>query len=1143
MSIQTESYFQQKFNIQFNPAPSVDYSAKAFVFPGQGSSMPGMYKTELKRYTEFQEVFAAADKFSLALQLGKVSDYIENHENIAKDSLPFIRNLALFSSQVAMVRLLNQLQLQPQVLTSHSFGEYAAWTVAGVLSFEQMLEVVYQRDIVSPPVNTLGTLVALSANRNEFEKLEVPVPYTIANINTEQQVVLAVAQEDVKKLSDFLKKQRIAARPMESVGRPYHSQLMKNAQSEFRQWLQQKGYEPKSLQVDVLSSVNRKLYKKGTSLTPAELEVLLTEQLIQPVDFVAQSKILAELGYRSFVEIGGTSLCATFVKANIADKDVVATHAARFLGTSQERRKSKSHGSMDLANNRFFKLVSKYIGDITGYEVQDIMVTDSFQEDLQIDSIKKAEIVFRVLEESKLRADENISISQLHDVGDVVEYLEKISKLGLKGSSDVVQQNFQLMERFWQPAPKRGLSDPLSISAELNVELSSGKEFNLSGVAGFQKFSSTSGRKLLVLQVPCQDLFSESEAWLVSMLRNLAESLDSLSYSRSELLVILLSEDDSGLFRGMAAFLKSLAKEKANFQFKTVLNLDKRPASEVLTDARIEDSCLDIKYSEGQRWSLHFREIFVANQSLESKTLLSFGGTKGILFEVFQKFDRKQNCRLILCGRSASTDKTVQRAVKVLNKSFKHVDYVQCDLSDRKAVSELLNRLRDQVGSIDYVLNAAGVEVSKKFADQSDQEVHSQIHSKFPTLQNLLQAKDVFPAVQIFTFSSIVAHFGNDGQTAYSFTNAYLDKVPGVRHLHWPPMDSIGMTENPGILQTLRSMGVSMMTKQEAGPLFQAALLSGPTHQDLFFVDTKDFFLFEHRLRDGMVDRRSFGDIADPRHLRFVKSYDLKNDGYLRDHHIESTSVVPAAAGVAAFMTFGEAFFKVAPRVENFEIKNMIIVNDRENYCAITTQFLNGSELAMKVVSQVEHFGGLLKLPNSSDPARNLETTSAETPKERRYSQQVEMEEFYSVRSIDYGPKFQVIERAYYDQEKNVVAVGKAQPPYLTGVALNDYIAYLVELGFQAIYLKNVLLGKGLGIPLKVGSIIPGPSFGKKRFAFAVPQAKWVDDARKIFGDVDLLDEKGQLVLAIKDVEMSTIRIYEAPPFSSRPCDWSYGGL
>lgn len=1135
MEFRNLSYFNQNFQITAEPYTGVDFSKKAFIFPGQGSSVPGMYKVELKKHPEFQELFALADQFSESKGLGKVTDYINQHDAIDKKNLPYIRNLALFVSQVALYRYLQRIKVSATVLTSYSFGEYAILTCAGALDFMTMLEVVYRRDFYSPGINEAGALVAISSNEAEISKLSFPCEYVVANINSPQQVVLAVAQKDYKSLSEFLKKNRIPARPMDNVGRPYHSKWMIPTKDKFVQWLSTQNFQLLPLEVDILSSVNRQIYPKGTLFNKQDFIHLLAEQLVQPVVFTEQATILAKKGCHSFVEVGLATVCVGFIKATLENHEMTSISANQFLTSGSDRRKGKSRFNIDTKNNKYFQLVSKYIGDITGYDINDITAGDNFQEDLQIDSIKKAEIVFRVLEESRMTGAENVSISQLHEVGDVVEYLEKIAQAQQYIISKKVEQEFRLLTREWKASPA-ALATQAKIDDKqfIEVALSAGQKLPVDELA--EKLHAGSGKdlKVLVVTIVKPPVNFQDTVWLGQILKSFADLIEKSPLTYQELKIVLYGTEDLAVFRGLKAFFKSLAKETKKFNFKSILNYQNDSMKDIVRKEVMDVQTPDVMLKDGQRWTLHFKEV-PAGETLQNAVIFSVGGTKGILKAVYEQFAADQKCHLVIMGRSESESKPVQAALKKIKKHFKTVEYIQGDVRNLESLSSAVQKAQKQHGRIDLFINSAGVEVSKNLLAQTTDEVLDQLQSKFESLNNLLQIKSQHPSAQLISFSSVVAHFGNEGQTIYSFANAYLDTITGCRHIHWPPMDGIGMTENPGILQKLRSMGVSLMNEKQASELFHQSLQHSQGQDDLFYLDLKDLYMYEYNLRHPGADRKVFGDLADPGRLSFAKSYDLKNDSYLRDHHIESTSVVAAATGVAAFMSFGEYYFKHLPMIEKFEIKNMILVSDRENFCIYQPEFQSTQVINMKLLSQLEHFTGLLKTLNGPSQALPMPGFKAK--------QTVEMDSFYSVRSIDYGPKFQVMETAFIDDQKNVVAVGKQPFPYLTGVALNDYLSYLVELSFQAIYLKNVLLSKGLGIPLRIRKIQP-ENFYISDTVYVVPSAYTEGaDEKMIYGGAIVYDGKGQALLTIEGVEMSTIRLYENSPFDVKSANWEFRGI
>ena len=52
----------------------------------------------------------------------------------------------------------------------------------------------------------------------------------------------------------------------------------------------------------------------------------------------------------------------------------------------------------------------------------------------------------------------------------------------------------------------------------------------------------------------------------------------------------------------------------------------------------------------------------------------------------------------------------------------------QCDVSDRKAVGEMADRVRREVGDVNILVNNAGIMITKQFMQQTDAEIMSTIN-------------------------------------------------------------------------------------------------------------------------------------------------------------------------------------------------------------------------------------------------------------------------------------------------------------------------------------------------------------------------------------------------------------------------------
>src|SRR5262249_37088220 len=99
-------------------------------------------------------------------------------------------------------------------------------------------------------------------------------------------------------------------------------------------------------------------------------------------------------------------------------------------------------------------------------------------------------------------------------------------------------------------------------------------------------------------------------------------------------------------------------------------------------------------------------------------------------------------------------------------------------------------------------------------------------------LRNLLAATDGDPLDLLCAFSSVAAHAGNPGQSAYAMANGVLDQVlsaeqarrPGclVRSLAWGPWR--GGLGTPPVAERFRSAGVALIEPAAGARAFLAEL-------------------------------------------------------------------------------------------------------------------------------------------------------------------------------------------------------------------------------------------------------------------------------------------------------------------------------
>ena len=201
---------------------------KAFIFPGQGSQYVGMGSDFYSKSEKVRKLYRSAEKI-LGYNLAKISfNGPENKLNQTEFTQP-----AIFVHSVIMDDYLKNTGTNPEAVAGHSLGEFSALVSAGVVSFEDALQIIKVRsqsmadaEQVSP-----GTMAAIMGINNKQLKIicnqeGIVVP---ANINSPEQVVISGEIEAINNALITAKKLGIRKVIKLNVSGAFHSPLMQSA--------------------------------------------------------------------------------------------------------------------------------------------------------------------------------------------------------------------------------------------------------------------------------------------------------------------------------------------------------------------------------------------------------------------------------------------------------------------------------------------------------------------------------------------------------------------------------------------------------------------------------------------------------------------------------------------------------------------------------------------------------------------------------------------------------------------------------------------------------------------------------------------------------------------------------------------------
>jgi len=279
----------------------------AWVFPGQGSQKIGMANSLL-------ELPGSRDRFELASQiLGRDLWKICNGNNIPNEEkfdLNDTRNTqpALFVVESLLVDDLKRQERKAQMIAGHSLGEIVGLYSADVLDAETALLLLKKRSELMAEAGGGSMIAVLGFDRNELDDLiRKTEGVSIANDNSDSQVVLSGSPLAVKKVADNLKCKR--AIPLQVSG-AFHSIFMTEASESFAEELDKLTF--RDAQVPVLSNVDPTPTFKGEILKER-----LKKQMIRGVRWRETMNVMKNEGITTMIEIGPGNVLSGLAKRSM----------------------------------------------------------------------------------------------------------------------------------------------------------------------------------------------------------------------------------------------------------------------------------------------------------------------------------------------------------------------------------------------------------------------------------------------------------------------------------------------------------------------------------------------------------------------------------------------------------------------------------------------------------------------------------------------------------------------------------------------------------------------------------------------------------------------------------------------------------
>ena len=303
----------------------------AFIFPGQGAQACGMGKDFYEQTETGKRIFDKATQL-----MGFSMPQLCFEENDRLDITEYTQ-AAMVTASIAMMRVLEENGIKPDVAAGLSLGEYCALAAAGVMSDEDAIWTVRQRGILmqeAVPVGegAMAAILALDAAAIE-EVTGAMEGMWIANYNCPGQIVISGEKAAVEEACEKLKAAGAKRAVMLNVSGPFHSGMLTAAGEKLGQVLSRvELHEPR---IPYVANVTAQYVKSA-----AEVKELLTRQVSSSVRWQQSVEAMIGDGVDTFIEIGPGKTLAGFMRKISRDVKTLNVEKLEDIGKAAEALKS-----------------------------------------------------------------------------------------------------------------------------------------------------------------------------------------------------------------------------------------------------------------------------------------------------------------------------------------------------------------------------------------------------------------------------------------------------------------------------------------------------------------------------------------------------------------------------------------------------------------------------------------------------------------------------------------------------------------------------------------------------------------------------------------------------------------------------------
>ncbi len=302
--------------LQMGHASSKVHPQLAFVFSGQGTQWWGMGRQLFEQEPLFRTVIEECDEILKGLAPWSLVEELTRDESRSRLHETSIAQPCLFALQTGLSALWRSWGIEPYAVAGHSVGEITAAHIAGALSLEDAVRVIYHRGRCMDLASSHGRMIAAAMTENEARTIVSGLEdrVSVAAVNSPSSITLSGDAEALAQIQEALDEQQVFYKPLR-VDYAFHSPQMDPVREELLASLS--GITPRKPSKLMISTVTGRPCIEP--LCDAEYWWQNVRQCVRFGDAILS---LIDAGLNHFVEVGPHPVLSTYVLESLSSRHV-----------------------------------------------------------------------------------------------------------------------------------------------------------------------------------------------------------------------------------------------------------------------------------------------------------------------------------------------------------------------------------------------------------------------------------------------------------------------------------------------------------------------------------------------------------------------------------------------------------------------------------------------------------------------------------------------------------------------------------------------------------------------------------------------------------------------------------------------------